>query len=147
MRLKCFLLVMLFLTSIVFSAVPAMAQINQQPQVDPVLLTQELRSVVESVDGELLRGFVITYTDQLRSALVKKIDDVIMMFENGNFQGGYKKLDNDIAPKLWICDTNREQARSWLSNDPAMRDRVEVFRDNCQNLIHLIKLADPRPTP
>jgi len=55
------------------------------------------------------------------------------------------KLDNDIAPKLWICHTTREQARSWLSNDPAMRDEVEVFRDTCQNLIEQIKLAYPRP--
>ena len=70
-----------------------------------------------------------------------------MMFEKGNFQGGYTKLDNDIAPKLWICETIREQARSWLSNDPEMRDQVEIFRDACQDLIEQIKLADPRPTP
>ena len=143
MRLKSFVLATLFLTSIGFSVIPTMAQI----QMDPVGLTQELKSVVGSADRELFRGLLITYTDQLRAALIKKIDDVIMMFEKGNYQGGYAKLDKDISPKLNICTTTRVVARSWLSNDPTMRDEVEVFRDTCQGLIAEIKLADPRPTP
>ena len=143
MRLKSFVLATLFLTSIGFSVIPTMAQI----QMDPVELTQELKSIVDSAPQELFRGLLITYTDQLRAALIKKIDDVIMMFEKGNYQGGYAKLDKDISPKLNICTTTRVVARSWLSNDPTMRDEVEVFRDTCQGLIAEIKLADPRPTP
>jgi hypothetical protein len=143
MRLKSFALATLFLASIGFSVIPTMAQI----QMDPVALTQELKSIVGSADRELFRGLLITYTDQLRAALIKKIDDVIMMFEKGNFQGGYKKLDDDISPKLNYCETVRVRARSWLSDDPNLQDQVYVFADTCQGLIELIKLADPRPTP
>ena len=145
MRLQSLVLAALFLTSIGFSVVPALAQINLPG--DPVELTQELKSVVGSADRELFQGLSITYTDQLRAALIKKIDGVIMMFEKGNFQGGYKKLDDDIAPKLNICDTARVRALSWLSDDPALRDAVYAFADTCQGLIELIRLADPRPTP
>jgi hypothetical protein len=147
MRLKFFILVALSLTTIGFIVIPAMAQINPPPQNNPVLLTQQLRNEVEVADNELFKGFTLTITNQVKSALIKKIDIVIMMFETGNFQGGYKKLDNDLAIKLHICGTDREQARSWLSNEPEMRDQVEVFRDTCQLLILEIKLADPRPTP
>ena len=147
MRLKFFVLVALLLTTIGFSVIHAMAQINPPPQNNPVLLTQQLRNEVEFADNELFKGFTLTITNQVKSALIKKIDVVIMMFEKGNFQGGYKKLDNDLATKLHICGTDREQARSWLSNEPEMRDQVEVFRDTCQQLILEIKLADPRPTP
>ena len=148
MRLKFFVLSALLLTIMGFSVIPVMAQINPPPQNgDPIELTQELRSVVNKADPQLLKGYAYTITKQIKKALSNKIDTVIAMFENGNFKAGYKKMDNDIAPKLWKCHTNREQARSWLSNDPTIRDQVEVFRDTCQQLILEIKLADPRPTP
>jgi hypothetical protein len=145
LRLKSLILTTLFLTSIGFSIISTMAQI----QMDPVGLTQELRSIVDSAPQELFRAVPGEGKDDgnLRDALIKKIDVVIMMFEKGNYQGGYEKLDKDISPKLNICTTTRVRARSWLSNDPAMRDEVEVLRDTCQGLIAEIKLADPRPTP
>jgi len=145
MRLKSLVLAALFLTSIGFSVIPTMAQ----NQMDPVELTLELKNAVDSAPQELFRGWDGENKDdgRLMNALVEKIDNVIMMFEKGNYQGGYAKLDKDISPKLNICTTTRVVARSWLSNDPAMRDAVEVFRDACQGLIAEIKLADPRPTP
>ena len=147
MRLESLLLVELFLTSVGFSVVPAMGKIVPQQQMGPVQLTQELRSVVDKAELKLFQGFIVTYSEQRKAALIKKIDDVVMMFEKGNFQGGYNKLDNDIAPKLNICATARIRALSWLSDDPEVQDRVHQFAQTCQDLIVLIKLADPRPTP
>ena len=145
MRLKSLVLAALFLTSIGFSVIPTMAQ----NQMDPVELTLELKNAVDSAPQELFRGWDGENKDdgRLMNALVEKIDNVIMMFEKGNFQGGYKKLDDDIAPKLNICDTARVRALSWLSDDPALRDALYAFADTCQGLIELIRLADPRPTP
>ena len=150
MRLKFFVLAALLLTSMGFSVIPAMAQINpQQPQIDdPVALTEDLRSVVESAPQELFRDIPGEGTDKdLREVLIKKIDVVIMMFQKENFQGGYKKLDNDIAPKLNFCGTVRVRALSWLSADILPEYMVYAFADTCQDLIELIRLADPRPTP
>lgn len=149
MRFKSFILAMLFLTAIGFGVIPAMAQINpQQPQIgDPVQLTQELKSVVESADQELFKGFILTITNQVKTALINKIDVIILMFEKGNFQGGYKKLNNDVAPKLNFCETVRVRALSWLSVDPELEDAVYQFAEECQFRIGLIRLADPRPTP
>lgn len=148
MRLKFFVLSALLLTTIGFSVIPAMAQVNPPPQNgDPVALTQELRSIVNSANPQLFKGFAYTITEQVIKALTNKIDVVIVMFEKGNFQGGYKKLESDIAPKLNFCETNRVRALSWLSDDPQLSDAVYEFADTCQDLIELIKLADPRPTP
>jgi hypothetical protein len=141
--LKAFIFATLFLTSIGFGLISTRAQI----QTGPAGLTQELMNVVDSAPRELFQGVDGESKGGLRATLVDKINEVIMMFEQSNYQGGYAKLNRDISPKLNICHTAQVVARSWLSNDPEMRDAVEVFRDTCQDLIIEINLADPRPTP
>jgi len=144
MKLKSFLLVTLLLISIGTIVIPTMAQINPPPQNDPVLFTQLLRNEVQIADNELFKGFTITITNEVKSALIKKIDVVIMLFEEGNFQGAYEKLDKDLATKLNICDTTRVRALSWLSVDPELSAEVYAFAGICQDLIQDIRLADPR---
>jgi hypothetical protein len=149
MRLKFFVFLALLLTTIVFSIIPAMAQVNPPPQNDdPVTLTQELRNVVNSINPEIFKGYAITRTDQVINALINKIDVVIVMFEKGNFKGGCVKLRGDIAPKLNFCETVRVRALSWLSADILDEPMVYEFADTCQGFIDsIIELADPRPTP
>lgn len=149
MKLRALVFAVLFYTVVMLVVVPAMAQINPPPNFDdPVALTKELRIYVESLDEWLFRGATPTIRNQVRETLLSKIDVVINLFEKGNYHGGCMKLNKDISPKLWICHTAREQARSWLSDDPEMRDEAEVCRDYCQGLIAEInRLADPRLTP
>lgn len=144
MRSRLFVVAILLMSIIGSSIVPIMAQISPPTQNELVELTQQLRNEVESADNELFQGFTVTRTDQAKTALNMKIDVVIMMFEHGDFQAGYGKLDNDLAAKLNICDTERVRALSWLSLDPALSVQVHEFAGVCQSLIEDIRFADPR---
>jgi len=123
-----------------------MIRVELEPET-PQSLLLDLRETVLNADDSWFRGYIVTNTKQLKNALANKMDAVINMFEMGNFQGGYKKLDKDITPKLNFCGTVRVRALSWLSLDPELEDVVYEFAGMCQELIGIIKLADPRPTP
>ncbi len=77
----------------------------------------------------------MTYTKQLKDALVHKINAVIQMIDAGLYRAAHTKLHNDIAQKLTICDTTRVRARSWLSYTHPAPEEVYVFSEVCLDLI------------
>lgn len=137
------LLIMLFMITLVsmsFIATPVIGQFQPQPEPpkDLILeLTMTLQGLVEDADSSLFRGVVVTNTEELRSALVKKIHKVCMMFEMENWYGGYHKLNKDIKPKLWNPLYDTYHKRSWLN--PLYED-VFTFVERCQGIIDLINM-------
>lgn len=102
----------------------------------------ELEALVQDADDWLFRGYHFTYTRQQKDALIRKIDTVIAMMDEGESSAAITKLENDIARKLTICDTQRVRARSWLSTTHDYTE-VSAFAEDCQFLINLaIELAD-----
>jgi hypothetical protein len=135
--------------SVLFALVvaPIVCSIVRADVIPPQSILLDLKETVLTADDSLFRGYAITCTEQLKGALSRKIDAVIKMMDEGEYDEAYDKLEDDIAPKLTICETARIRARSWLSYDPELQDVVYQFSGECQELIAAIKLADPRPTP
>lgn len=132
----------LLVASMVCSSVRAHEPKNNTPQ----SLLLELKEKILEADAELFQGFTYTYTMQQKNALANKIDVVIGMFDDGQHGGAIAKLENDIAPKVNICQTARARARSWLSDDPELDGVVREFAAGCQELIQrIISLADQSP--
>ena len=140
---KLGILIVLFLISLVrmsFSATPVMGQFQPQPEPpgDVILgKTIELRGLVEEADSGLFSGAVVTFAEQQRSALVSKINEVIVKFEMEDWFGGYYKLNKDIKPKLWNPIFETYHKRSWLN--PEYED-VFTFVERCQGIIEQINM-------
>ena len=138
---KLGILIVLALISMSFSATPVIGQFQPQPEPpgDVILeLTIALRGLVEEADGGLFRGAVVTYTEQQRSALVSKINEVIVKFEMEDWYGGYHKLNMDVSPKLAEPLDDKPQGRkSWLN--PLYPD-VLTFVEQCQGIIAEINI-------
>ncbi len=95
----------------------------------------ELEEAVQAAPNELFQGYTVTYTRQQKDALIQKIEVVIAMMEKGENRAAITKLENDIARKLTICDTQRVRARSWLSTTPD-DEEVRIFSRRCLDLIN-----------
>lgn len=114
----------------------------QAPSPQDVLI--ELEAVVQDAPDYLFRGYAFTYTKQLKDALVRKIDAVITMMDNEKYEAAINKLENDIAHKLTVCDTQRIRALSWLSYAYDY-EVVSAFAEECQVFINdAINLASQR---
>ena len=95
----------------------------------------ELEAAIQNAADELFQGDPVTYTKQQKDALVRKIDVVISRMGTGENRAAINKLENDIAPKLTICDTHRIRARSWLSSTYDY-EAVRTFSERCLGLIN-----------
>jgi len=147
---KLGILIMLFLIGLVgmsFSATPVIGQFQPQPEPpgDVILeLTMALRGLVEDADGGLFRGVAVTNTEELRSALVSKINEVIVKFEMEDWFGGYHKLNKDVSPKLAEPFGKPAEFKSWLypakGGDDPLYDDVLAFAERCQGLIAEINM-------
>ena len=115
--------------------------------VTPQSLLLELKETVVTADDWLFRGYVVTNTRQLKNALASKIDAVIKMFDDGNWEEGYVKLEDEIGPKLTICNTTRVRAKSWLYTYPQDTPEwraVTSFAAQCQEIIELVLMDQPK---
>jgi len=146
---KLGILIVLFLVSMSFSATPVIGQFQPQPEPpgEVILeLTIALRGLVEEADPGLFRGAVVTYTEQQRSALVSKINEVIVKFEMEDWYGGYHKLNKDVSPKLaFPLDPYKPaEFKSWLypvkGGDDPLYDDVLAFAERCQGIIAEINM-------
>ena len=123
-------------------AVSIMCPFSSATTTDGVITKlNELKAMI----GDVVKNYptILTYnTPRQENALYNKIDAVIKMVEGDyNYMGAIKKLENDIAPKLNICETARARAQSWLSDDPELREVVEEFAGACQAKINDILTA------
>jgi len=122
----------------------------------PESLVSELKGIVKEVDDSIFNGYAHNKVQQQKKTILKKLDVVINDFEECNYQGGYKKLANDIIPKLAdprptpLADPRPTPRTSWLHKYPEgtqNQQAVSEFANECLELFELIRLADPRPTP
>jgi len=151
---KLGILIVLFLISMSFSATPVIGQFQPQPEPpgDVILeLTIALRGLVEDADTGLFRGAVVTYAERQRSALISKINEVIVKFEMEDWYGGYHKLNKDVSPKLAVPPDPIKPAefKSWLypakGGDDPLYDDVLAFAEQCQGLIAEINMYLTQP--
>ena len=125
---------------IAISCICPIGMAQQEPPMTNGILRQlgELKAIIEAYSGEY-DVFTDTNTEQQASAIYNKIDVVTKMVEqDNNYRGAINKLENDISPKLNICTTTRDRARSWLSEDPELQDVILDFEDACQSMIEEI---------
>jgi hypothetical protein len=132
------LLVAAVLTVFVVTLMVSTAHANTTP---PQSLLRELEETIRDADDRLFRGYTVTNTKQLKDALVRKIDAVILLIDEGDGLAAYNKLHNDIARKLTICITNRVRARSWLSYTHPSPEDVYAFSAVCLELINRASLV------
>lgn len=114
----------------------------------PAAVVRSLLRKVQNAEDYVFSGANKGRAVQQRDTLEKKLGEVITMFERGNYQGGYSKLGGDLAPKL--ADPRPTPRNSWLCQYPIDSPEgkaIKSFAAECQYLIELARLADPRPTP
>ncbi len=132
-----------FLVICMIIAINCMCPIGMAQQEPPMIngiLRQlgELKAIIGVYSGEY-NVLTATNTAEQANALYNKIDVVTKMVEqDNNYRGAINKLQNDISPKLNICTTTRDRARSWLSEDPELQDVILDFEDACQSMIEEI---------
>jgi Cu/Ag efflux pump CusA len=131
---------LLISTMVAMCLVPLLVSTVHAATTPPQSLLRDLETIVQTADNQLFRGYVPTYTKQLKDALVHKIDVVIRMIDAGQYRAASTKLHNEIAPKLTICDTNRVRARSWLSYTHQPQADVYAFSAICRDLINRTSL-------
>ena len=115
---------------------------NPQPE-PPREILEELNDLKDLIKEYAEEYNVFTdNTAQQANALYNKINVVYGMIESGHYNQAVKKLENDISPKLTICDTHRDWARSWLNYDYethyANRE-VQQLEAGCQLIIEDIQ--------
>jgi len=128
-------------------------------ELEPVLpesIVNDLKDIVIDADDSFFNGYAHNKVQQQKKTILKKLDVVINDFEECNYQGGYKKLENDIMPKLAdprptpLADPRPTPRTFWLHKYPTgsqNQQAVSEFANECLELFELIQLADPRPTP
>ena len=90
-----------------------------------------------------------------KATLIKKISEVISMFEKGNYEAGLNKLENDIAPKLAdprptpLADPRPTPHTSWLqlyAEGSANQKLVSSFSKECQSIVQMAQKSALPPS-
>ena len=131
------ILVFIVICAMAMTTICPLSFAQQEPPVTDGILTKlsQLKTVIAEFSGEY-NVFTDTNTAQQANALYNKIDVVMRTVEQDhNYRDAINKLENDISPKVNICVTTRDRARSWLSDDPALHEVVVEFENICQGII------------
>lgn len=113
-----------------------MIRVELEPQT-PEKVLPRLIEEISSAEDYLFSGPAASR----KATLIKKIVEVISMFEKGNYQGGLNKLENDIAPKL--ADPRPTPESSWLNPKLDYQKQVTSFAVQCQVITQMVEKAVP----